>query len=273
MMEIAKTRTTPYRPSSNGQVERHNQMVLSFIRCYLADKVTMWDEHLSALGMSIRATVNRSTGFTPNMLFLGREVCLPEEIMFGLSTVNAQRQIPSLYISDLIEKLRVTFLAARKNLRMAQCRQKRAYDSRVPIRERKIDVGDLVYFRNSSTVVEQSKKLLPMWKGPLIVIEVISTFLYRLAGRNREYVKHHDKLHICEDRDIPLWVKRKRQMILTDGDQNTSTANIANDDNLFGGVEQLFQPVESTIEQEISLVQPRITRYGRTINRPSRYSD
>ena len=76
LMEIIKTRTTPYRTSSNRQVERYNQMVLSFIRCYLNDKVTTWDEHLSALGMSIRATVNWSTGFTPNMLFLGRELCL-----------------------------------------------------------------------------------------------------------------------------------------------------------------------------------------------------
>ena len=156
---------------------------------------------------------------------------------------------------------------------MAQCRQKRDYDSRVPIREMKFDVDDVVYFLNSTTVVGQSKKLLPMWKGPLIVIEVISTFLYRLAGRNREYVKHHDKLRLCEDRDIPLRVRRKRNMVVTDGVQNTSTANIANDDNLFAGVEQLFQPVQSTVEQEISLVQPRITRCGRTVNRPFRYSD
>jgi transposase InsO family protein len=27
LLEIAKTRTTPYRPSSNGQVEKYNTMV------------------------------------------------------------------------------------------------------------------------------------------------------------------------------------------------------------------------------------------------------
>ena len=71
LMEITKTGATPYRSSSNKHVRRYTQKVLSFIRCYLNKKVNTWDEHLSAIGMSIRATVNSSTGFTSNMLFLG----------------------------------------------------------------------------------------------------------------------------------------------------------------------------------------------------------
>ena len=46
-------------------------------------------------------------------------------------------------------------------------------------------MSDLVYFRNVSTVVGK-KKLLPVGKDQLIFTEVISTPLYRLAGRNRE---------------------------------------------------------------------------------------
>ena len=91
--------------------------------------------------MSIRAIVNRITGFTLNILLLDREVCIPEDNLFGLSTVNTQRQIPS-YLSELIEKLWVVFLAAYENLRMAQCRQKKDYDTRAPKRERKFYVGD-----------------------------------------------------------------------------------------------------------------------------------
>ncbi|KAI0229682.1 hypothetical protein LSAT2_019948, partial [Lamellibrachia satsuma] len=51
LMEVTKTRTKPYRPSSGGQVERYDQMVLSFIRCYLGDKMSRWDEHLATLSI------------------------------------------------------------------------------------------------------------------------------------------------------------------------------------------------------------------------------
>ena len=129
------------RPSSNGQVERYNQMVLTFIRCYLADKITKWDEHLAALGMSLRATVNRSTGFTPNMLMCGRENCMPQDIMLGVAKVNARDQPPSEYLNELDEKLRDAFTMAWLNLDTAQCHQKIDYDTRSQLKKRSFGVG------------------------------------------------------------------------------------------------------------------------------------
>ena len=70
LLEIAKTQTTPYRPSANGQVERYNQLVLNHLRCYIQKDQRDWDTLIPALGLAIRSTVNRSTGFTPNMLQL-----------------------------------------------------------------------------------------------------------------------------------------------------------------------------------------------------------
>ena len=275
LMQIEKTRTTAYRPCSNGQVERQNQMVLSFIRCYLADKISRWDEHLATLGMSLRTMVNRSTGFTPNMLMLGREVCMPEEILFGLHDVNSMRQLPANYLKGLIDQINTASIAARNNLLMAQNRQKKDYDTRAPVRERTFDVGDLVYIRNSGRVLGQSKKLLPIWKGPFVITKVVSRFLYRIAGRKREYVKHHDKLRICKDRNIPLWVIRKQQSIIDlVGPRTTATTS----DDPIDGVWSLFEASEPLPRQEDGLtnthpLSPRTTRGGRPINRPHRYDD
>ena len=35
LLEITKTRTTPYQPALNGQVERYNQTLFQVVRCYL----------------------------------------------------------------------------------------------------------------------------------------------------------------------------------------------------------------------------------------------
>ena len=74
LLEINKTRTTSFRPSANGQVERLNYSIAQIICCFVGEKQEKWDEYVGLAASAIRATVNRSTGFTPNMLMLGREV-------------------------------------------------------------------------------------------------------------------------------------------------------------------------------------------------------
>ena len=74
LMHIRKTRTTPYRPSANGQVERFNRTLMDAVRCFVQQKSNQWDAWLPQLTGALRSSVNRSTGFTANRLMLGREV-------------------------------------------------------------------------------------------------------------------------------------------------------------------------------------------------------
>ena len=102
---MAKCRTTPYRPSSNGQVEWKNREILNKIRCYLETKQTHWDNEVSIIGMALRAIVNRTTGFTPNMMMLRREVTLPSELIKGMSLVNEDAREPAKHVKKLRETL------------------------------------------------------------------------------------------------------------------------------------------------------------------------
>ena len=50
----------------------------------------------------------------------------------------------------------------------------------------------------------------------------MSPILYKVADRKKSKVLHHDRLKPCSDRDIPLWLRRKRSRILSDGDSDFS---------------------------------------------------
>ena len=46
----------------------------------------------------------------------------------------------------------------------------------------------------------------------------ISDVLYQLQGQRSADVKvmHHDRMNICKDRDLPLWIRRKQLVIMGD---------------------------------------------------------
>ncbi len=88
LLEIAKTRTTPYRPAGNGQVEHFNKTILHTIRCYLEKKKRSWDKLLPYVAMAMRATINKSTGFTPNQMVFRQEIAMPIDIMMVVKEIN-----------------------------------------------------------------------------------------------------------------------------------------------------------------------------------------
>lgn len=241
LLQVAKTRTTPYRPSSNGQVERYNRTLLQLIRCYRRGNLDTWDEDLQLLAGAIRATVNRQTGYTANMMMLGHEVLQPPDLLLGTSTIDGTSRDPAEYVKTLRETLHRVHEEARKTLQATQARQKRTYDLKVHARS--FEVGDLVYELNSATTVGQSSKLHPVWRGPLLVVGVKGPTLYQLKGRKHTRWVHHDRLKLCRDREIPLWVRRARHQLLAQGepepqglqDQEEEEERIAEEDQQLGG--------------------------------------
>ena len=169
---IVKTRTTPYRPSANVQVERMNPTILQILRYFIQGQQE--DLHLATVGMTIRSTVNRQTGFTPNFLMIGREVLQPIDLMLNPGG-EEERRTPGTYAARHQEAMRIAHREARQKLQQSQRRQKRDYDLR--LEERKYSVDDAVYRFNRSIVLGH------IWSGPWIVTQVILSVLYRIANR------------------------------------------------------------------------------------------
>ena len=76
------------------------------------------------------------------------------------------------------------------------------------------DVDDVVYMVDISSKVGQSKKLREQMDSPFCHCFQDKYVLYRIQGRKENKVVHHDILKLCQDRDLPLWLKRLRYSVL-----------------------------------------------------------
>ena len=211
LLEITKTRTTPYRPCANGQVERYNRLLLQMIRCCIQGSNKNWDKYLPQLAAAIRAMPNRSTGFSANLMMFGREVFGPRDLVFRLFDPETEQNQPE-YVKQLQEILTKVHQVARDHLKVAQDRQKKTYD--LKLCSRSYEVGDIVYKLESACKPGQSRKLNKVWSGPYLVIKALSPVLFKIKGRRKEWVTHHDRLKPCKDRSIPFWMRRMRHSLL-----------------------------------------------------------
>ena len=147
LLKVSKIRTTPYyRPSANGAVERFNRTPMDAMRCFVGGRYNRWDDFILQVAGAIRASSNRSTGFTPNKVMLGREVAAPAELVFHAGSKGETS--PENYVERLESELKIAHEAARKTPRSSPNLMKRHYDLR--LLKRAYKVGDLVYVLDSA---------------------------------------------------------------------------------------------------------------------------
>lgn len=90
LIEIVNTRTTAYRPHSNGQIERYNRTLVAMVRFLLNRNIKNSDKYLPYIASAIRSVQNRHTGFSSNRLMLGRETRKPVDILYGVQPPSSK---------------------------------------------------------------------------------------------------------------------------------------------------------------------------------------
>ena len=197
---IVKTRTTPFRPQSDGQTERFNRTLLAALS-KICDDQSNWDELVPLVCLYYRATVHAATGVTPALLMLGRELRLPVDLVFP--------PMPTIYhdshhahVTQLEQRLSLASEYARQHLRVTWDNMKSA--AHVSRNIRPLDVNRPVLVFNPSLPKGMSPKLAKFWKGPFPIAEMISPYLYRIkiGGRRGTQVVHRS--HIFQPRAPPL---------------------------------------------------------------------
>ena len=82
LLDITQTKTTPYHPQSDGQVERFNRTLLNLLAKLCENEPEEWEDHLPFVMFAYRSTVHDSTGCTPNSLMFGRQTNMPVDLLF-----------------------------------------------------------------------------------------------------------------------------------------------------------------------------------------------
>ncbi len=158
LLQIHRTRTSPYHPSSNGQAERFNQVIVNMIAAYVDDNQRNWDSHLHLLTSAYRSCQHETTGYTPNiMLMFGREIHVPIDLVLGGPPQEEHLPDESEYVSSLRERIKTIHQLVRDHLNKAAERQKKDHDPRIA--QNNYKVGDLLYMRDSTRTPGLSPKL------------------------------------------------------------------------------------------------------------------
>ena len=211
LVQVHQGRTTPYRPSANGQVERQNATIMAALRSFVNKKQDDWDLWLPLVMCALRSAVNRQTGFSANKLMLGREVMGPERWVFpGLSE---EPKSPNEFVNQLVKDLGEAHQLARQSLNAKLLKEKKDYD--VKAKRCAFKKGDAVYFLNEGPAPKgKSKKLGPVWSGPGLIVRVITPYLFVIRLSNiTEKTMNHNKLKLCHDTNLPGWlVKIQKQL-------------------------------------------------------------
>ncbi len=205
ILNITKTRTTPYNPKSDGMVERFNRTIVNSVALMIQphQHQTDWDKYLPFVGMAYRSSVQASTGETPNMMMTGREVRLPVDLVVG--AVPDEPGCATDYAEGLRERVRAIHERARHALKANMRRQKRNYDrlAHGPIYR----VGQFVWLLTKYRKAGLTKKLGLPWEGPYLVVTSLSDVTFRIqrSARSKPRIVHGDRLKPYEGPELIPW--------------------------------------------------------------------
>ena len=193
LLEIKKTRTTPYHPQSDGLIERFNRTLLNMLSMAVVDDEHSWDLKLPTLLLAYRTSIQDTTGATPFELMFGRKPQLPEDVMYS---IPSSTDTTSENYADLLkDRLSDAYQRVNRYMEGQQRNQKKYYDRGQ--RGKPYAVGDIVLLHEPAVQRGNSRKFHRPWKGPFKIVKVISSCVYRIQHckhSRRRKVVHFNRL-------------------------------------------------------------------------------
>lgn len=196
--------TTPYRPQSNGCLERFHK---TFKLCLAKSPESSenWDLLTPYVLFALREATNRSTGHSPFSLLYGRPIRGPASIL--AQSWKSETALPTSVeeiLTTLKDRLETVSAIASQKDTQAKAKRKTEFDKQATAKE--LEIGQQVLVR----IPRESKGKRTEWKGPYTIMDRPSEVTYELNMRgnkraNRTFHRNSkatcccSQLHDCQN--------------------------------------------------------------------------
>ena len=198
LFRIDKTLTTPWRPQSDGMVERMNRTLGAMLRQYTSENQDDWDEYLPYCALAYNSSYHSSTSYSPNFLMFGREFRVPLELVLPVPDEDLAMKTGENSVDHVVRKMQIAMQLAygvtRDKLQSSAVMQKHYYDRKA--KPNQWTAGQSVWLYNPRRRKGRTPKLDKPWEGPFAIVKVFSNVLCMIQRnrRSKPKVVHVDKL-------------------------------------------------------------------------------
>jgi transposase InsO family protein len=165
LLNVQHSKTTPYHPQCNAQVEVFNKTVKKYLASYV-DKTTLnWDEFLPALMLAYNTSNHSTIATSPFELLFGVRPRLP-----SLPAQDIQRvHYGKLFPAERLQMLQHTCQVARQHAEQQGIKYKANFDKNSAPHKFLLDQK---VWLSDTTALGKNPKLMPKWLGPYKIVDL-----------------------------------------------------------------------------------------------------
>lgn len=183
--------STAYHPQTDGQTERVNQCMETFLRCFVHACPHQWFSWIHLAEFWYNTSWHSALNHSPFEVLYGHS---PR--VFGIAAGDACQ---TMNLEDWLQQRELMTNLVKLHLARAQERMKRQADQNRS--ERQFSVGDMVFLKlqpyiQSSVAVRANQKLAFKFFGPFKVIEKIGAVAYKLLLPDSSSI--HPVFHVSQ---------------------------------------------------------------------------
>lgn len=208
--------TAPYRPQTDGQVERFNKTLVNTISHFTDEDARNWNYFVPFACFAYRITRQTSTQASPFEILFGRIARSP--LLNGILSPDDLKIDPTSYAHQVSKQFLFAYDIVRRHIKDAQ--DAMAYNYNLQRRDFSYGVGDMVWL----FVNKRPNKFAPRFKGPYIITKKLSDLNYMVRDLNgkprrritvnvnqlKPFVSRHEYSDSFPD-EIPLETKKKKK--------------------------------------------------------------